>query len=147
VMGYQYISSAIAFNFGYEFRQAWCRNYLFVFLAALYTFLMFYITLVPGELSCIWRVNCVNEDTCRGVTSHEPLPIQNPFNSTVMPKDFRVTILMLMIFNAVATSGYEFFIVNGIRHRYAAAKRCGNYGKKKQIQEDTDATLQYHAGV
>lgn len=146
-MGYQYISSAIAFNFGYEFRQAWCRNYLFVFFAALYTFLMFYITLVPGELSCIWRVNCVNEDTCKGVTAHEPLPIQNPFNTTVMPEDFRVKILLLMIFNAVATSGYEFFIVNGIRRRYAATRCCDDYEKKQQIQEYTDATLQSQAGV
>ena len=140
VMGYQYISSAIAFNFGYEFRQGWCRNYVFVFFAALYSFLMFYITLVPGELSCIWRVNCVNEDTSRSVTAHEPMPIQNPFNTTIMPEDFRIKILLLMLFNAVATSGYEFFVVNGIRRRWAANKRCDSE-TKHQIKECSNTTF------
>jgi hypothetical protein len=86
---YQYITSAMAFNFGYEFRQAWWRNYLFVAFALFYTVIQFYITLVPGEISCVWRVNCVNENTCRGVVTYDALPIQNPFNTTVMPEQFR----------------------------------------------------------
>lgn len=123
VAGYQYVSSAMSFNFGYEFRRGWFRNYVFVFLAAFYTFLQFYITLVPSKLSCIWRVNCENENVVRGVTAHEKFPIQNPFNTTVMPVDFRWKLIALMVSNAVALSMYEYFVVNGLRRRWAAKKR------------------------
>jgi hypothetical protein len=123
VSSYQYVSSAIAFNFGYEFRQAWWRNYVFVAFALFYTILQFYITLVPGEISCVWRVNCVNEDTSRTITSADPFPIQNPFNTTVMPEHFRWQLLLLMVVNAVATSGYEYFIVNGLRRCYRSSSK------------------------
>jgi len=144
VMGYQYVSSAMAFNFGYEFRQGWFRNYVFVAFAALYSFLMFYITMVPGELSCIWRVNCENEDTSRSITAHDPMPIQNPFNTTVMPYDFRVKILLIMIFNAVAIASYEYFVVNGLRRRWGATKASSGTSsavvEKKQLQEFAEGT-------
>jgi magnesium-transporting ATPase (P-type) len=123
VSGYQYVSSAIAFNFGYEFRRGWWRNYVFVAFALFYTFLQFYITMVPSKLSCVWRVNCVNEDTVRTITSADPLPIQNPFNTTVMPESFRWKVLLIMICNAMATSGYEYFIVNGVRRNYGSAAK------------------------
>jgi hypothetical protein len=61
VTGYQCISIAMAFNFGYTFRASWLRNYLFVALALGFSMIQFYITLVPGKLSCLFRVNCSNE--------------------------------------------------------------------------------------
>jgi magnesium-transporting ATPase (P-type) len=97
VTGFQYISTAIVYNFGYEFRQVWYRNITFMFLAALYTFMQFYITMVPGELSCIWRVNCLNENTVKSVTSREPFPLQNPYATTVMPTDFRCKYMPFLI--------------------------------------------------
>ena len=120
--GFQYITSAIAFNFGYEFRSNFLRNYVFVVLVTFFCTAMIYITFVPGDFSCIWRVNCVNDDVRRSVTS-EPFPIQNPFNTTVMPNYFQAGIFGLMMGNAVAISAYEYFVVNGIRRYYAAKKR------------------------
>ena len=61
VTGFSIICSAMAFNFGYAFRAAWIRNYLFVALALGFTIILFYVTLVPGKLSCFFRVNCFNE--------------------------------------------------------------------------------------
>jgi hypothetical protein len=136
---YQYITSAMAFNFGYEFRQAWWRNYLFVAFALFYTVIQFYITLVPGEISCVWRVNCVNENTCRGVVTYDALPIQNPFNTTVMPEQFRWKLVLLMVANAVATSGYEYFIVNGVRRYH----KCTS----KKAEKDAPAAAAKHIGV
>ena len=124
VTGYQYISSAIVFNFGYEWRQAWIRNFILVWLVCAYTFMQFWITLVPGELSCFWRVNCVNEDTVRSVTGFEPEPILNPFNTTVMPQDYRNKLIALMVCCTVAVVAWDYFIVNGIRRRLAAKKRA-----------------------
>jgi magnesium-transporting ATPase (P-type) len=62
--GYQYIASAIALNFGYTWRENWFKNYVFVFLATLFTVFQFVITIHPSEFSCIWRVNCDNNVSC-----------------------------------------------------------------------------------
>ena len=123
VTGYQYISSAMAYNFGYEFRQAWCRNYLFVFFATLYTVFHFYATMDLSRFSCMWRVNCINENVVSGVTS-SVLPIQNNFNTTVMPEYYRRALLGIMIGNAFAISAWDYFVVNGIRQHFAAKKRA-----------------------
>lgn len=124
VGGFQYVTSAIAFNFGYEFRRNWFRNYLFVALVVFFCTIMIYITFAPGDLSCIWRVNCVNEHVRRGVTD-DVMPILNPINTTIMPDHFQAGIFALMISNAVAISAYEYYVVNGIRRYYAAKRRQG----------------------
>ena len=115
----------MTFNFGYEFRQAWWRNYWFVLSAGAFTFLHFYATLVPGKLSCFWRVNCSNENVVNSVTTRELVPIQNPFNTTIMPEDFRVKILFIMIANTIAIMAYEYYVVNGLRLKWAREKRAG----------------------
>lgn len=122
VTGYQYISSAFAYSYSYEFRQAWFRNYIFVLLAFGFTAIHFYITLVPGKLSCLVRVNCENENVVPGVTTRDLLAIQNPFNATLMPEKFRWNIAIIMAVNAVVVCAYEYFIVNGIRRKSATEK-------------------------
>ena len=102
VTGTPYISSAMAYNFGYEFRAPYWRNYIFVLHSSTFFFLQLYITLVPGSLSCPCSVNCVNEDVVGGVTSRDPIPIQNPFNTTVMPSDFRVKLFFIIVGNTIA---------------------------------------------
>jgi cation-transporting ATPase 13A3/4/5 len=116
VTGYQYISSAMAYNFGYVHREAWIQNYLFVSLALGFTIIHFYITLVPSKLSCFFRINCVNEDVVRGVTStsHDLVSIQNPFHTTVMPVNFRWILVVIMVCNTISIIGYDYFFVNGI---------------------------------
>lgn len=60
VTGYQYISAATIYNFGYDFRAAWIKNYILVLLVLGYTIIHVYITLVPSKLSCFFRINCTN---------------------------------------------------------------------------------------
>jgi hypothetical protein len=122
VGGFQYITSAMAFNFGYEFRRGWFQNYFFVVLATAFAFIHLYITLKPGELSCFWRVNCENESVVASVT-FDPIPIQNKFNTTMMPESFQRGLIGIMIGNGVAIACWEFFVVNGIRRHSAAKKR------------------------
>jgi magnesium-transporting ATPase (P-type) len=59
--GFQYLSSAIALNFGYKFRAAWHTNYVFVFFATTWFVMHLVMALYPSSFSCIWRVNCDNE--------------------------------------------------------------------------------------
>ncbi|KAL3912222.1 MAG: hypothetical protein SGILL_006969, partial [Bacillariaceae sp.] len=126
--GAQFIGSAMVYNFGYEFRQAWWRNYLFAILSIGFFVFQIYIALVPGEASCFFRVNCSNENVVRGIVV-DLLPIQNPFNTTVMPESFQNGIVGLMVANLVVITIYEYFIVNGIR-RYHAAKRLAKEAAK-----------------
>ena len=126
VTGYQYISSAMAYNFGYEFRQAWWRNYPFVAFAICYTSLHFYATLTVSQLSCVWRVNCINENVVRSVSPFTKVPIKNAFNTTVMPVAFRRGLVGIMSINAVVIAAWDYVVVNGIRHYFATKKRRGN---------------------
>lgn len=59
--GMQYISSAIALNFGYTWRENFWKNYVFVALAITFTVFQYVVCLHPSAFSCIWRVNCENE--------------------------------------------------------------------------------------
>jgi len=136
VTGFQYIAAAASFSFGYEFRKGWYRNYVLVLLLAVYTTIHFYITLVPSRLSCVFHVNCENGYGVRSVVSTEVIPIQNPFNTTVMPVDFRKGLIGLMVGNAAAVCGWDYFVVNGTR-RYLGRKRRMMASKKdaKSISE------------
>ncbi|CAB9524521.1 Probable cation-transporting ATPase 13A4 [Seminavis robusta] len=131
VTGFQCLCSAMTMNFGYEFRRWWGRNWSFAVLVIGFTILHFFITLVPSKVSCIWRINCENEDVVRSVTSPDLAPIFNPFNTTVMPMSFRWKLVFIMVGNGVAVALYDYFIVNGIR-RWKAAK------KDKTVREFKD---------
>jgi hypothetical protein len=78
-----------------------------------WTVIHFTIILYPSTLSCFFRVNCDNDNVVRGATSSDLTPIQNPWNTTVMPMHFRKIILILCITNAIATCMWEYFVVNG----------------------------------
>lgn len=114
----------MAYNFGYEFRQGWFRNYVFVFLVCIFSFMHFWVVLVPGKLSCLWRVNCANEDVAYSITLGAKVPIQNPWETTVMPVSFRWTLVVLMILNTMANMGWDYFVVNGARKRIGQKKRA-----------------------
>ena len=57
----------------------------------------------------------------RGATSSDLIPIQNEWNTTLMPLQFREKILVICIVNAIALSLWEYFVVNGV---------VGNYFRK-----------------
>jgi predicted P-type ATPase len=117
MVGAQLISGAISFNFGHEYRRAWYRNTVFVVLAIGYSLLHIYITLIPGSVSCLFRVNCDNDHIVRGLSTSELIPIGNPFNSTIMPMEFRLKVLGIMFANGLAVGVYEYVVVNGLWQR------------------------------
>jgi hypothetical protein len=136
ISGYQYVSTAMALNFGYEFRQGWWRNYTFVAAVIVFTCLHFYAAVVPGNISCIWRLNCDNDHVVRGVTTKH-MSIQNPFNTTVMPPNFRWTLSLLMVFNTAAATSYEYFVVNGLRRKLGRKRREANkQSAQLKVKED-----------
>jgi hypothetical protein len=115
VTGFQYIASAVVFNFGFEFRQNWFRNYWFVAIVFVYSFVHFYITLIPGRLSCVFRVNCDSEHIVISAGSWSVIPIQNVFNTTIMPLSFRYGLIIIMMANLVSIITWECLVVNKLR--------------------------------
>jgi hypothetical protein len=113
VSGYQYITSAMAYNFGYKYRAGWWYNWRFLFFVGAFTIVHFTVILYPSTLSCFFRVNCENKNVLRGATSDDLTPIQNPWNHTLMPLYFREYLIVIVIMNGVATSLWEYFVVNG----------------------------------
>jgi len=88
----------------------------------------FWVTLNPGKFSCFWRVNCENDNVVYSVAAGERIPIQNPYNTTVMPLSYRWTLIIIMITNAAINMLWDYAVVNGIRKKLAAKKR------QKQVQ-------------
>jgi predicted P-type ATPase len=123
ITGFQFIHTAMAYNFGYEFRRNWLENFRFIFLCCIFSGMLFYVTLVPGKLSCFWRINCDNSNLVYSLSLGEKVPIQNPYATTVMPMKFRLILVTLMVLNAVLNAAWDYFVVNGIRRRLAAKKR------------------------
>lgn len=118
ISGYQYISSAAAFNFGYTFRANWFRNYVFVFFFALWTAMQFGATLSASNFSCIWRLNCDNDHVVRSVTSTEPEPMNNNWNTTVMPVEFRWILFVLMVVNLILICAWDYWVVNSFLNSF-----------------------------
>jgi hypothetical protein len=67
------------------------------------------------------------------------MPIQNPYNHTLMPYDFLVIVCLIMAANAVATGGYDYYIVNGIGKKVARGfnkGRAANENGENIYEED-----------
>ena len=132
--GYQYISSAMTYNFGYSFRAPWIKNYMLVGFVICFTIIHFYITLVPGWLSCAFRVNCANEDVKPTMMSYltnggVPMSINNSFHTTVMPVRFRWVLIGIMVGNTVTIMCYEYFIVNKLGNYFRESSRLKENGR------------------
>jgi magnesium-transporting ATPase (P-type) len=138
VTGFQYIASAVVYNSGFSFRRSGFRNYVFVALATTYMCMHFYITLVPGTLSCLWRVNCENDNVLPLLTTGEATPIQNIFNTTLMPSSFRVGLLCIMVANLVAIFSWELVAVNKLRQLIIKASK-----RPQNIKQTDETASQY----
>jgi predicted P-type ATPase len=121
ITGFQIFSSAIIYNFGYEFRQSWYKNYVLAFLICAYVFMHWFAVLSSGKMSCLWRLNCLSEDTYNGFSGQTP--IQNIYNTTIMPESFRRGLVAINVANLCTTVGWDYFVVNGTRQRVAAKRR------------------------
>jgi hypothetical protein len=62
----------------------------------------FYVTQVPGKMSCFWRANCDNDHVLVSVVKGEKIPIQNPFNTTVMPVEYMWSLIAIIVANTFA---------------------------------------------
>lgn len=143
----QVLAAAFAMNFGHEFRQAWYRNFVFVAFWVTAIVLLIYALFVPGDLSCVWRINCTNEHVQRGAVDSDVLPIGNPFNTTVMPIEFRWKLFGLCLANLAAICLNEYCVVNGLR-KYLRAKRlqAADGGSNNNMGPESDSSCSTGTG-
>eukprot|EP00562_Extubocellulus_spinifer_P019670 CAMPEP_0178587444 /NCGR_PEP_ID=MMETSP0697-20121206/26451_1 /TAXON_ID=265572 /ORGANISM="Extubocellulus spinifer, Strain CCMP396" /LENGTH=1269 /DNA_ID=CAMNT_0020223623 /DNA_START=323 /DNA_END=4132 /DNA_ORIENTATION=+ len=140
ITGYQYISSAGAYNFGFTHRAPWWSNYRFVFFFVAFTVLHYYVTLSENRVSCLFRINCGNENVVRPVIGSEPYPINNNWNTTVMPYPFRWVMIGIMTANAIFNFVWEYYFVNGLGKKIGEkmrAKKAANKSGRIYTSEET----------
>jgi len=113
ITGAQYVTSAMAYNFGPEHRGAWWTNWRFVGFLIVYIIIHIYIILVPSKLSCFFRINCQDPNLLRSATNEDINPIQNPWNTSVMPEAFRGMLVILIVWNTVSIMAWERVVVLG----------------------------------
>lgn len=123
VGGAQYISTAMALNFGFKHRMPWVFNWTFVVISCLFMTLQVIITFYPSRLSCMFRVNCENEYVVRQVTSPDLVPITNDWHTTVLPFNYPTIIFALIAANTFALMAWEYLVIYG---------PVGNWVRKQQ---------------
>eukprot|EP00300_Choanocystis_sp_HF-7_P042241 c9001_g1_i1.p1 GENE.c9001_g1_i1~~c9001_g1_i1.p1 ORF type:complete len:351 (+),score=82.34 c9001_g1_i1:2-1054(+) len=128
VSGAQYISTAMAFNFGLKHRAPWLYNWRLWILVVAFAVIHIHMILVASEMSCLVRVNCEAPNIVRQATKNELLPIQNPFNTTVMPHSFRKKLVAVVVCNTIAVMAWERLVVNGwpgawVRRKFSQTKQ------------------------
>lgn len=143
VIGYQFISSAMTYNFGYEWRASWLSNQHFVLFVAAVSFIHFYVMLYPGYLSCLFRVNCDNDHVLRSVAQWELVAIQNDWNTTIMPNGYRFSLLLIVIANTLSVMAWDYFVVNGTRQRHVRKKQMEHTALvgSKSLKEENAALV------
>lgn len=113
ISGAQYLTSAMACNFGFKHRQPWVYNVWLMFFVTIFYVCHIVILFWPSKLSCLFRINCSIENSLPGVLYPCKAPIANDWNTTVIPPNFRVTLFLLIITNTIAVVGWEYVIVLG----------------------------------
>ena len=136
ITGYQYLSSAAAYNFGFTHRAPWWSNYQLVFFFTGFTVLHYYVTLSEDRVSCLFRINCGNENVVRPVIGSEPYPIHNNWNTTVMPYPFRWVIIGIMTANTLLSMTWEYYFVNGLQKKL---------GTKRRVKRDLRKSAKIHS--
>eukprot|EP00457_Paulinella_chromatophora_P000918 gb/GEZN01000920.1/.p1 GENE.gb/GEZN01000920.1/~~gb/GEZN01000920.1/.p1 ORF type:complete len:1052 (+),score=142.19 gb/GEZN01000920.1/:316-3156(+) len=113
VGGWQYVASAMAFNFGGAHRASWFSNWRLVFFVIAFTLLHLVVVLYPSRASCLFRVNCDNQNVVMRITSSDLVPIQNTFNTTIMPETFRWGLVAIIACNTAVVMCWERLVVQG----------------------------------
>jgi len=136
VIGGQFISTAITYNFGYEWRGNWFSNVKFVGFVIAMAVLHLYVLLVPGYVSCLFRVNCDNENVLRSIAQWELVPLQNHWNTTVMPTGYRYTLFVIIACNTACVVLWDYLVVNGTRKRLAKKKHMHDFKPKAMAMSE-----------
>lgn len=134
----QVLITGFAVSLGHEFRRVFYRNYLYLLVAACGAVFMLWVILVPSPLSCLFRMNCENDYVSRGVTSPELIPISNPYAHTVLPMEFRWTMVGYIGLNLAVVVAFE-YLINAARRMLAEKKQAS---KRQEIENRSKAGKQ-----
>jgi len=66
----------MAFNFGFRHREPWAKNYWFMLFLLGFFVVHCIVIFVPSKLSCLFRINCNNENSLPGALDSCKAPIR-----------------------------------------------------------------------
>ncbi|KAJ1984505.1 hypothetical protein H4R33_004357 [Dimargaris cristalligena] len=115
---FQFINNGAIFNFGYQFRQAWWRNYSLVAVWAAFIAMMSYVELAdPNRLGCLFRLNCGNPKVLEELGFPRPTFDIEPYNidqgHNVFPRSARFWLWSYSIANMAVGLLWERAVVLG----------------------------------
>ncbi|KAF1798356.1 hypothetical protein FB192DRAFT_1475312 [Mucor lusitanicus] len=115
---FQFVNCAMAFNYGYIFRQRWYRNYFLILVWAVFISIVSYWELAdPNRFGCLMRLNCGNPDVLVSLGYDRPSfyiePYNNPLGHNVLPKAFRYQLWAYSIGNMLVVHVWERFVILG----------------------------------
>ncbi|GAN01913.1 P-type ATPase (P-ATPase) Superfamily [Mucor ambiguus] len=115
---FQFVNCAMAFNYGYIFRQRWYRNYFLMVVWAVFISIVSYWELAdPNRFGCLMRLNCGNPDVLVSLGYERPSyyiePYNNPLGHNVLPKPFRYQLWAYSIGNMLVVHVWERFVILG----------------------------------
>ncbi|KAG1112899.1 hypothetical protein G6F42_014612 [Rhizopus arrhizus] len=115
---FQFVNCAMAFNYGYIFRQRWYRNYFLMLVWAVFIGIVSYWELAdPNRFGCLMRLNCGNPDVLVSLGYDRPSfyiePYNNPLGHNVLPKSFRYQLWAYSIGNMLVVHVWERFVILG----------------------------------
>lgn len=123
---FQFINNAAVFNYGYKFRQAFWKNYVLVFLWALYLAVVSHWLLAdPNKFGCMMRFQCGTKEVLAQIGYPNTPDVEaynTPLGHNVTPVDFRWKLWALCMANCLVALAYEKFVVLGPVHAYLARK-------------------------
>ncbi|ORX48327.1 hypothetical protein DM01DRAFT_1292119, partial [Hesseltinella vesiculosa] len=125
---FQFINNAAIQNWGYYFRKPFYRNYMLVFLFALYFAIASYWALAdPNRFGCLFRFQCGTKEVLENVLHYPNIDFyiedyNTPLGHNVFPRDFRWKLWGLIVGNIVTTHIWERLVVLGPVHAYLAKK-------------------------
>lgn len=137
VILFQFWNNGALVNFGSDFRRAWWRNYLLVFIWCAFFVSTSYITLAdPNPYGCIFRMNCGTPWVLHEQLGY-PMPTWDiePYNSAIMhnvlPKWFRWQLWAFMVANCLTNIIWERVIVQWIGRKWAIKKFGARHNRKR----------------
>ncbi|KAI7892685.1 uncharacterized protein EV154DRAFT_585903 [Mucor mucedo] len=118
---FQFVNSALVFNYGYIFRATWYRNYFLMAVCCTFIAVVSYWELAdPNQFGCLMRINCGDPDVLVSLGYPRPNfyiePYNNPLGHNVLPKTFRYHLWIYSIVNMCVVHIWErFFILGPVR--------------------------------
>lgn len=138
VILFQFFNSGAIVNFGSQFRRAWWRNYILVFVWCCFFVSTSYMVLAdPNPYSCIFRINCGTPSVLEKLGYPTPTwdiaPYNSPVGHNVLPRWFRWQLWGFILGNCAANIIWERICILWVARDWAIRRNKSHPKKNRAV--------------